>query len=103
MGVRALANRKTHSEEFKREAVRLMESRGERSVEQVADDLGLHSSQLYKWRGRYGQTHRAGASQKPNADELAAENRRLRKELERTQKERELLKKSIAFFVKENG
>ena len=103
MGVRALANRKKHSEEFKREAVRLMETRGERSVEQVADDIGIHASQLYHWRGKYGQADRAGASEKPSADELAAENRRLKKTLERTQKERELLKKTIAFFVRENG
>jgi hypothetical protein len=34
-------NRKTYTEEFKRDAVRLMRNHGERTVGQVADDLGV--------------------------------------------------------------
>jgi len=103
MGIQ-MAKRQKYSEEFKREAVALMENRGARSVEQVADDVGVATSQLYAWRSQFGKQKPAG--KKPDggsSEELRTENIRLKKELERVTKERELLKKSIAFFVKEDG
>src|SRR5690606_16486657 len=100
MGSAKVSNGKIYNEEFKREAVRLMESRGSRTVEHVAADLGVGEGQLYKWRQQYGTSSSSRGG--PPVD-LAAESKRLKKELERALKERELLKKSIAFFVKENG
>ena len=41
--------RKSYTEEFKREAVRLMESSG-RPVAQLARDLGINDNNLYRWR-----------------------------------------------------
>jgi transposase len=101
MGVRVVATRKMHTEEFKREAVRLMVNRGERTVDQVADDVGVTSGQLYRWQGQYG----GKASGKPvvTQEELTQENQRLKRENERLRQEREILKKSVAFFVKESG
>jgi len=101
MGVQMV--KKKHSDDFKREAVRMMETRGERSVDQVADDLGVVTSQLYAWRAKYGSAGAGAKAQTDDSVELKAEVARLKKELERVTKERELLKKSIAFFVKENG
>jgi transposase len=100
MGVLKVSNGKKYNEEFKREAVRLMEGRGSRTIEQIADDIGVGAGQLYKWRQQYAGA--ASTKAAVNVD-LAAENKRLKKELEQALKERELLKKSIAFFVKENG
>jgi transposase len=102
MGVQ-MAKRQKYSDEFKREAVRLVESRGSKSVEAVADDLGIATSQLYMWRSKFGSSGDGKGSNEAQAEELRAENLRLKRELERVSKERELLKKSIAFFVKENG
>ncbi len=42
-----MAKRKSYSEEFKREAVRLLVTRGERPVAEVAKGLGVSASQLY--------------------------------------------------------
>lgn len=47
--------RKGHSEEFKREAVRLLEKRGDRSAKDVADAIGVAESQLFEWRKKYGE------------------------------------------------
>ena len=102
MGVRMSKGRK-YSEDFKREAVALMESRGARSIAQVAIDIGVSKSLLYGWRERFSNVAAGKASSGQSVDELRARNLHLKKELERVQKERELLKKSIAFFVKENG
>ena len=45
--------RKSYTEEFKREAVRLMESSG-KPVTQLARDLGVNDNNLYRWRELYG-------------------------------------------------
>ena len=41
--------RKKHTEEFKRDAVRMMRNRGQRTVAQVADNLGVNANQLHRW------------------------------------------------------
>ncbi len=45
--------RKRYTEEFKREAVRLMES-SEKLIAEIARDLGINDNNLYRWRGQYG-------------------------------------------------
>jgi|SRR5690606_11895552 len=102
MGVQMSKGRK-YSDEFKREAVALMENRGSRSIGQVASDIGVSKSLLYGWRERFKNLAEGKASNGQSVEDLRAENLHLKKELDRVQKERELLKKSIAFFVKENG
>ena len=47
------SDRKSYTEEFKREAVRLMETSGQ-PVAQLARDLGINDNNLYRWRGVYG-------------------------------------------------
>ena len=42
-----------YSEELKREAVRLMLARGERSVAEIANELGVSRSRLDSWRRTY--------------------------------------------------
>lgn len=102
MGV-PMAKRQKYNDDFKREAVRLMEKRGSKSVDAVADDLGISTSQLYAWRSKFGGTESPKSTNESQSEELRAENLRLKRELERVTRERELLKKSIAFFVKDNG
>ncbi len=45
MGIQ-MAKRQQYNDDFKREAVRLMENRGTKSVDAVVDDLGVATSQL---------------------------------------------------------
>ena len=92
--------RKRHSDEFKRDAVRMMRNRGERTVEQVADDLGIKGSQLYRWAAKYEQE--AVAKRNEKGETLEDENRRLRKENERLRMEKAILKKAAAFFAKDD-
>ena len=88
-----------HKEEFKREAVRLMLSRGERTVADIARSVGVTESDLYRWRDKYGGTVRVAAAVPETPEQ---EVKRLRKEVERLRLEREILKKAAAFFAKEN-
>ena len=66
-----------YSDEFRREAVRLAETKGD--AVQVAKDLGVHPESLRNWC-RTAARQRAGAST-PSRVLLEEENRRLRKEV----------------------
>lgn len=94
-----MAKNRKHSEEFKREAVRMMISRGGRTIEDVAKSLGIASSLLGKWHTKYRSsvktTHRA-AKETAEQQEL----RELRKRVRELEQERDILKKSTAFFAK---
>jgi transposase-like protein len=41
--------RRQYTEDFKRDAVRLMRNRGSRTVTEVADDLGVAANLLHRW------------------------------------------------------
>ncbi len=88
-----------HSEEFRREAVRLAEA-GAKPLTQIARELGIHLETLRGWRRRYGRA--AGHEPSPGVvPTLEEENRRLRRENARLLEEREILKKATAFFAKD--
>lgn len=93
--------RRRYTREFKVEAVRLSEA-GDRTVADVAFDLGLHPNTLYRWRSELGV---AGEEAFPGQGRMAAgddEVRRLQREISRLRQERDILKKAITFFAKEN-
>lgn len=94
-----MAKPRKHSEEFKREAVRMMISRGSRTIEEVARSLGLAPSLLGKWHTKYGSSVKAA----PRTSKETAEQRELRELRHRVRElemERDILKKSTAFFAK---
>lgn len=86
------------TDEFKREAVRLVQTSG-RTVGQVAGDLGIGHSTLGKWLTKYREADLLSGPHEDTAKELA----RLRKENEILRAERDLLKKAAAFFAKETS
>ena len=98
--------RREFTREFKHEAVALWEASGRPQVE-IAAELGIQPSQLRRWQKVvHGSSQRsvtassgdaALASASTPAD-LAAENARLRRELERARAERDILKKVIGIF-----
>ena len=92
--------RKKYTEEFKRDAVRLMRNRGERTVAQVADDLGVPTNQLHRWAAKLEKLD--VAKRNDRGETLEEENRRLRKDVERLRMEKAILKKAAAFFAKED-
>lgn len=94
-----MAKRKSYTEEFKREAVRLLVTRGERPVAEVASGLGVSPSQLYAWQQRYSEVAKTAVNGRGETkdEELA----RLRRENSVLRKEKEVLKKSIGLFVRD--
>ena len=83
-----------HTDDFKREAVRIALSSG-LSRRRVASDLGVGLSTLCKWVSVFRPADLAAA---PQAD-LARENERLRLENRVLKEERDILKKATQFFA----
>jgi transposase len=97
---------RSYTEEFKRDAVRLVETSG-KSKTQIARDLGISDSALYRWLKEYGQALGASASASgqsgPSLTDLEAENKRLRREVKVLRQERDILKKAISICSQERG
>jgi transposase len=86
-----------YSREFKLEAVRLSEHT-DKSVAQIARELGVRERVLYRWRRELREEPEQAFPGKGHQSELEEEIRRLRRELERVQQEREILKKTLGIF-----
>jgi transposase len=102
MEAKSKSKRKKHPEAFKREAVRLLEGRGERTVADVAAGLGVAENMLHAWKKKYGsaaeQVRRERGGETPE-DEL----KRLRRENAQLRQERDVLKKSVAVFARDRS
>ena len=79
---------------------RLVRERGV-AIGQAAKDLGLHENVLRKWvkdaKANGAAAFPGRGRQRPDDAEVA----RLKRELAKTQAERDILKKAIAYFTKE--
>jgi transposase len=96
--------RRRFTREFKLEAVRLV-SEGHESVTAVAERLGIRPDMLRNWKRQVAGLPPAqrnniftGHGKAPGAEE---EIKRLRREVERLEQERDFLKKAAAYFAKE--
>ncbi len=86
--------RRTHSAEFKQEAVKLVTDQGY-SVAEAARNLGIHANLLRTWKQKL-----EGVEESLTEDERM-EMARLRAENKRLRMERDILKKATAFFANE--
>ncbi len=89
--------RKTYNQEFKIRAVELSKQRGNASA--VAKELGIGVTLLYKWQlaNQAGKLTNSALKEK-SKEEL--EIIRLRKALHEAQIERDILKKAVGIFTK---
>lgn len=95
--------RREFSPEFKREAVALLESSG-RPLTRVAIEVGISPSMLRNWQALApagtGRSRMASiVSPLPSPADQASEITRLKRELDRTRMERDVLKKAIGIFA----
>lgn len=85
--------RRKYTEEFKREAGRLMESGG-KPIAELARDLGINDNNLYRWRSVYGNVPQANSHS--SIVEMEAELKRLQRENEVLRQERDILRKAMS-------
>jgi transposase len=96
MGVKG---RRTYSEQFKADAIKLATESG-KTVRQVARDLELDPGSLHTWIRQRGK--RTGDPAQLAGETLEEEVRRLRRDLANVTDERDFLKKATAYFAKES-
>jgi transposase len=88
-------NRRTYTDEFKREAVQLSNA-SEKSIAQVARELGIAPKLLYRWRS---EQRALGDEAFPGQGHtVPQELSELQQELVEVQRERDILKKALAIF-----
>ena len=100
--------RREFTPEFKQDAVALLESSG-RLLMQIATELGISPFMLRNWRavvnGAAPRSVAGSGAPAPSTSPMtspadqAAEIARLRRELDRTRMERDVLKKAIGIFA----
>jgi transposase len=91
--------RRGFTKEFKRDAVELVRSTG-RPIAEIARELGIYDSTLGNWvrqdRIDRGEAEGLTREERARLRQLVAENAKLRME-------RDLLKRTVAFWVKETS
>jgi len=92
--------RRRFSEDFKRDAVRLVVEE-KYTVAAAAQAVGVSAKSLRDWHAEFAPEP-AVCGENATLDELREENKRLRKQLKRAELEREILKKATAYFAKES-
>lgn len=94
--------RRRYSEEYKREAVRMLEAGG-RPGSAIARSLGIDVSLLYRWRTELSEDGKDAFRGNGNRTALEEENRLLKKRIRDLELETEILKKASAYFAKHLG
>ena len=84
---------KVYTREFKEQAVQLAQKSG-KPITQVARELGISDTSIHQWRKELAQHGPEAFPGSGHQTALEEENRRLKRELERVQQERDILKKS---------
>lgn len=108
---------RSYTEQFRSDAVAMV-LRGDRSVRQVSEDLGVNHWTLRDWyradrmakkkgKRRPFANSQVSAPEKAETPEdriarLEKENARLQKQVDRLEEDRAILKKAAAFFAKES-
>lgn len=86
-----MGNPKKYTEQYEKDAVRLLQNRGARSAVEIAESVGVSQSMLYRFHQQYaGEASSSAAEQQGDREGMEKLRRRLR-ELEQ---ENALLRKS---------
>jgi transposase len=95
-----MKRRKQYTEEFRREVLRMAEGT-EKPIRELEKDLGLSQGLIRQWQQRYRVDDATATLQPSSEREAEAEIRRLKRELEIVTQERDILKKAIQVFSRE--
>lgn len=94
--------RRQYTDEFKREAVRLVTDHGY-GVTEAARNLGIHANMLGRWKRQAEQQNYRVFKSNGQVSAEQEELQCLRKEVKRLRMEREILKKTVSFFASESS
>ncbi len=93
--------KKSYSDEFKRDAIHLLETSG-KSVSAIERELGISQGLLRRWKKRFQVNTETESLELSDMEQLRNEVRALKRELEITRMERDILKKTVGIFSKDH-
>ena len=88
--------RRQYTEEFKREAVELIKRSG-KSKAQISRELGVSGQNISRWWQKYGQGENETKEQTVSPEAFRA----MQAELRRVKEERDILKKALNIFSRQ--
>ena len=92
----AREQRRQYTEEFKREAVELIKRSG-KSKAQISRELGVSGQNISRWWQKYGQEEDEKEEQTVSQEAFRA----MQAELRRVKEERDILKKALNIFSRQ--
>ncbi len=92
-------DRTEYNTEFRERAVNMV-IRSDKSIAQIARDLGVKKPTLYSWVNKVKMDKVKDSNL--NTEELFDELKRVKKELAEVKEQRDILKKATAYFAKES-
>ena len=96
-----MKTRRQYDDEFKRMAVDLADAKG--SLKATADELGVTPQILTRWRRERIATQSTRADRSTQVSRDQQEIVRLKKELKQAELERDILKKAVGIFSRNDG
>ena len=95
-----MPTKRQYSDEFKKEAVHLLENSGKK-VSEIERELGIPHGLVRKWQKRFQINPVNNELELSEVEQLKAQLREMKRELEITRMERDILKKTVGIFSKE--
>jgi len=92
-----MSGKRQYSDEFKKEAIHLLESSGKK-VSEIERDSGLPHGLVRKWQQRFQVNPVSEALELSAVEQLKAQLPEVKRELEITRMERDILKKTVGIF-----
>ena len=96
----SMDTRKKYTAEYKKEVVKLITEAGKKPA-QVARDIGVHETTLYKWLKQYTSYGNEAFPGKGNLRSDAKELKDMKKRIADLEEENVILKKAMAIFSKD--
>ena len=91
--------RRTYTDEFKREAIQLLESSG-KTARQLERELGIGKTSLSRWKREWEENGKQAFPGQGRVPLAQAQVQKLERQVEILRQERDILKKAVAIFAR---
>lgn len=95
-----MQSKRQYSDEFKKDAIRLLETSGKK-LSEIERELGIPHGLLRKWQQRFQVDPDNDKLELSEVQQLQAQLREAKRELEIVRIERDILKKTVGIFSKD--
>ena len=95
-----MQTKRQYSDEFKKDAIRLMETSGKK-LSEIERELGIPHGLVRNWQKRFKVNPASDKLELSEVERLKTELREMKRELDVTRMERDILKKTVGIFSKD--